>query len=370
MELKQIIEENKAAVEQFGGKIKTMGEAVHELQNRLHEVEQKGAGGMRPANSGTVHDFGRAVVESEQFKALASGNAKHVKMSLDVDLLSKNTLTGDEGSPAQPGSTLSPATRMPGIVMPAERSLRIRDLLPVMQADSNLVEVTRELAFSNNAAPQASEGAEKAETDLTFELIEAPVRTIAHFIKVSKQALSDQAALGLYLDRRMRYGVGLAEEVQVLTGNGTGSNMSGLIQNATAFTGPATGDTHLDTLSRAIEQVEVADYSASGIVLNVADWRAITRLKDNEDRYLMGGPAASAAMLWGLPVVPSNSMPQGQFLVADFNRAAILWDRQNVTVEMFEQDETNVQRNLVTIRAEMRSTVTVILPTAIVHGSF
>ena len=47
-------------------------------------------------------------------------------------------------------------------------------------------------------------------------------------------------------------------------------------------------------------------------------------------------------------------MTAGKFLVGDFNQAATLWTRQGMTVEMFEQDSDNVQKNLVTIRAERR----------------
>ena len=35
-------------------------------------------------------------------------------------------------------------------------------------------------------------------------------------------------------------------------------------------------------------------------------------------------------------------------------RGHTLWTRQGMTVEMFEQDVDNVQKNLVTIRAERR----------------
>ncbi|WP_020146725.1 phage major capsid protein, partial [Thioalkalivibrio sp. ALJ15] len=236
---------------------------------------------------------------------------------------------------------------------------------------SNRIEVTRELAFTNNAAPQAGEGAEKAETDLTFDLVEASVVTVAHWQKVSKQVLDDQPALTKFLDRRLRYGVQLAEESQIVTGNGSGSNMSGLLENATSFNLDVTGAPKTDVIRRAIEQLELADWSATAILMNPGDWSEIVRLKDDESRYLFTSPrAATPPQLWGVPVVPTNSMPSGEFLVGDFTAAAILWDRMSPAVEMFEQDEDNVQRNLVTVRAEMRSTVTVVRPSALVKGSF
>jgi len=39
-------------------------------------------------------------------------------------------------------------------------------------------------------------------------------------------------------------------------------------------------------------------------------------------------------MLWGLPVVVSNSLTAGTFLVGSFDMAAQLFDRQSATIEI------------------------------------
>ena len=56
-------------------------------------------------------------------------------------------------------------------------------------------------------------------------------------------------------------------------------------------------------------------------------------------------------------------------MVGDFTQAATLWTRQGLTVEMFEQDVDNVQKNLVTIRAERRLGFGVERPAAMCGGS-
>ena len=77
--------------------------------------------------------------------------------------------------------------------------------------------------------------------------------------------------------------------------------------------------------------------------------------KNASGDYYLGHPASVAPKyLWGLPVWTTPAITQGKFLVGDFNAAATLWTRQGMTVEMFEQDVDNVQKNLVTIRAERR----------------
>ena len=42
-----------------------------------------------------------------------------------------------------------------------------------------------------------------------------------------------------------------------------------------------------------------SEFSASGIVLNPRDWHNIALLKDNEGRYLFGGPQAfTSNIMW------------------------------------------------------------------------
>jgi len=235
---------------------------------------------------------------------------------------------------------------------------------------SNAIEFTRELAYTNDAA-EVAEGAQKPESDLTFELVSTPVRTIAHFIKVSKQVLDDAPALAAYIDTRLRHGTEQRYDAQLLNGDGVGQNISGMTDtgNYTAFT-PLTGETALDSINRAIYEVIAADYSATGIILNPADWGAIERLKDTTNSYIIGNPQGYVGpVLWGLPVTVTNAMTAGKFLVAAFDIAYMAWDRQGTVVEMFEQDDVNVQKNLVTIRSEKRGALASYRPVSASYGS-
>ena len=70
--------------------------------------------------------------------------------------------------------------------------LTVRDILSQFRTSSNLVQYTRELSFTNAAAPQAGENVAKAESQMTFELKNAPVQTLAHWIAASRQVLTDR----------------------------------------------------------------------------------------------------------------------------------------------------------------------------------
>jgi HK97 family phage major capsid protein len=359
----------KASVESTGKDAKEAISAANELAKKISshsaaivEMEQKLADGVMKGKS-DVKTLGQIAIQSDAFKQFAAGNSNKFRIEA-------NTITGQSGSPATNNDTLNPAQRLPNYIGGAFRMLRVQDVLPSGVTNSNIVEYTRELSFTNNAA-EAAEGATKAESTLTFELVSAPVRTIAHFLKVSKQALEDAAQLQSYIDTRLRYGVELKKETQIVNGAGTGQEISGLTAsgNYTAFT-PLTGHTALDSLSKAIELVRVQEYDATAILMNPTDWGAIERLKDSNNRYIVGNPLSPIMpVLWGKPVVVTNSVTSGKLLVGAFDISHQVFNRASTVVEMFEQDDTNVQKNLLTVRAEARCMLATFKPASVYYGN-
>jgi HK97 family phage major capsid protein len=359
----------KAAMDATGADVKkaihaaeASAKEVKAVSDRLVEAEQKLVDNVMKAKA-PEKSLGAIVVASDAYKQFAQGMSSRMRVEA-------NTIIGETGSPGQPSDTLVPADRLPGIIPGAFRALRIRDLIPSGTTSSNSIEYTRESTFTNNAA-ETQEAATKPESALDFEMATAPVRTIAHWIKASKQVLEDAPMLQSYIDTRMRYGVELRIDTQLLNGNGSGSNISGITDsgNYTTFT-PTTGETALDSLNRAKYIVEEADYSATGIVLDPATWGAIERLKGSDLRYVVGNPyGAIGPTLWGLPVVVTNAMTADKLLVAAFNISHQVFNRSGVVVEMFAQDDTNVQKNLLTIRAEARLALAIYRTASVLYGN-
>ena len=134
--------------------------------------------------------------------------------------------------------------------------------------------------FTNNAA-EAAEGAQKAESSLTWTLVNMPVSTVAHWIKISKQLAADAPALAAYVDTRMRYGVNQKVDIQLVVGDGTAPNISGTYDKAT--TPPTAMPTprarlHAEKLvliRKIMVDLYAAGYPADAIVLNPADWATI-----------------------------------------------------------------------------------------------
>jgi HK97 family phage major capsid protein len=107
------------------------------------------------------------------------------------------------------------------------------------------------------------------------------------------------------------------------------------------------------------------------VVLNPLDWAKIRSLKDGENRYLIGSPLADVQpRLWDIAVVASNSMEEDTFLLGDFKRAAILFERQSMTIEVSTEHDDFFVRNLIAVRSEKRVAMAVQQPAALLVGDF
>ncbi len=358
-EQKKQIEETGTISKQLQTDLTAVQEELKKAGERLFDLEQKGATSADDPNA--KKDFSERA--SEELIKSWNGSAG----SYEVKTFNKS-LGSDAGSA---GPLIQPM-QVPGIVMPGMRRLVVRDLLSQGRISSNSLEYVREKLFTNNAAP-VKEKAQKPESDLTFEKQTTNVITIAHWIQASRQVMDDAAQLQSYLNTRLLYGLALVEENQLLNGDGSADNLTGVNQVATAYdiTLNATGDTQADLIAHAIYQVTESEFSASGIILNPRDWHTIALMKDKEGRYIFGGPQAfTSNVMWGLPVVPTKAQTQGEFTVGAFDLASQVWDRMDATIEVSREDRDNFVKNMLTILCEERLALAHYRPQALIKGSF
>ncbi|WP_440468099.1 phage major capsid protein [Pseudomonas sp. YH-1] len=340
-----------------------------ELQARLHAAEQLMAklekGGGRIA---TPESMGETFVAAEGYDAWAARAAGGAKGSFTVPV--KAAITS---LPTSAGDLIQP--QRVGMILPTQQRLFVRDLLAWGRTTSNSIEYVRETGFTNNAAP-VSENPQnpKPESDITFELDTDPVATIAHWVRASRQVLSDAPMLASYIDGRLRYGLKLKEELQLLKGSGVGLNLNGIYTQASVYANPGVvvqAETAIDRLRLALLQVTLAEYEADGIVLSPVDWAAIELTKDKNNNYVFATPTGLAVPgLWGRPVVASQSMDIGDFLTGSFQQGAEGWDREDVSVTVSTEDRDNLVKNMVTILCEERVGLSVFRPEAFVKGDF
>lgn len=338
------------------GGVKAAKEAVTEVKDRLGSESitdrlMGGQGYKALVESGVLNSpsarignvpLGKAMGR-EEFKALITG------------------LSDTSGGAFVQNQQLTPVLR-------AQRASVVRDLITVGQTDSDTVEYARQTAYTNAAAETAestvvTDGA-KPEATIAFEKVTASVKTIAHWVPITKRALSDAGQLRTYVEQILRYGLDKRLEEQIVAGNGVGDNITGITATSGILTQAKGTDSVADAIHKAITQIRLGFNEPNGIALHPNDWEIVRLAKDSTGNYLLGGPGMAAAeQLWGLPVAVSSAVTDDTGIVGDFRQAA-LWLREGPVVLASDSHSDFFTRNLVALLAEMRAAFGVLDATA------
>lgn len=348
-----------------------------------------------------VKSLGLQVVESPEFKAMlkpftASDGGIRVpeKARIQSDPISiKGLFVG--GTDTSAGVFV--VNEQTGIVeMLGRKELKLRDLISVRRTGSDTVEYVEQTSHTNAAAVVAEAtssappalpaldgnalaagaslvnnpgGGYKPEGSWAFVRRTAVVKTIAEWVPATKRALADVAALEGLINDELRADVAEAEEAQILAGDGTGENFTG-IRNWSGIQTQAFDTDIFRTARKAITKARVVGrVNPNAILVSPATAEIIDLAKDGESRYYYGGPQAMGQRtLWGVPVVESESQADTDMLVGDFSKA-VFWDREQTTVTMSDSHADFFIRNMVAILGEERGAFALTRPKAIVKAA-
>lgn len=353
----QLLDEKKASgedVTDIKSRIEESRKEIEELGEKMVDVTRQ-----MSARKDEGKSIGRVIAEHKDFQTLKDDR----KARFEV----KDITTGSFGSISLPGGVRR-ANR--GLIEPVNQALFLRDVIPSASTSAAVIEYLRETGYTNNAATVA-EGAQKPESDLTFTPVAAPMVKMAHFFRVTEETLDDVDAMEAYINQRGIYGLMLKEEGELLNGDGSTGHIDGLIENSTDYNNtlvPGVVPTNaMDDIRVAIAQVAEADLVASAVVMNHLDAAALDLAKDELGRYLH--PAFAGNTAWGLPVVRTKGLAQGQFMVGGFVGNTLIWQRKGIEVRRSTEDRDNFIKNLVTILIEERLQLETLRPEGIVYGA-
>lgn len=337
--------------------------------------------------------LGELFVQSEQYAAFAEkyvrggvipNQVKGIQSSpFQVDM--KTLITGASSTSA--GAYVRNDLYAPTIDLVGERELTVADLVTQGTTATDTVEYVRETTKTNNAAPvaeatSAAAGAisgatpgpytvatpsgTKPESEIVYELVNTAVKTIAHWIPITKRAAADAGQVRTMVDNFLLYGLAEELEDQILNGDGNGENFTGILQSGPQTVGSA--GTDIDAIVDAIAKVRVVGRrKPNALVIHPNDWYStgfLTAKDGVNGGYLIGDPRASVDQLntlWGLRVVVSEAMTENTALVGDF-RQAVLWKREAPSVLVSDQHSDFFVRNLLAILAERRDAFGVLDP--------
>lgn len=302
----------------------------------------------------------------ERHQALLKGDARSLRLVMK-EITSADVSTGVKREPF-----------IDSLISLERQPLRIRNLLTIVPVQSDAVKYGKQTLRTNNARIVA-EGTPKPYSNYKWEDATATIETIAHLAKLTLQALADAPRLAAEVESEMRFGLAMAEEAEILNGDGTTGHLSGLVDNATAYAVPSgmeSGNilTPIDRLRVAMLQIHLAYAVPDGHVLNpinVAEIDLIRRDPDKGGGYLFGNPDGDTGTkrLWRLPVVESPSMVVNEFLTGAFKYSVHLYDRAGVAVAISTENDDDFETNKATMRCESRIGLGVRRPYGLVTGN-
>lgn len=280
------------------------------------------------------------------------------------------------------GATLTPVlTQIDRTIIQGNRiRLTIADLLGQGTLSGNAISYFVEGALEGAFTTVAETGAKPQLHVADPTTVTDTLKKLAGFIKLSDEMIEDLDFLVSEINIRLLYELARTEEAQLLSGNGTGSNILGLLNRSGIQTevrgSTAAGDNAQDTLFRAMTKVQTGSgLDADGLVINPIDYQSLRLSKDANGQYFGGGfftgPYGVGGIMeqppvWGLRTVVTPAIAQGTALVGSFQQAATVYRKGGVRVESTNSHASDFTSNLVTVRAEERLALAVRRPSGLV----
>ncbi|MFD3310069.1 phage major capsid protein [Streptomyces sp. NPDC058694] len=335
--------------------------------------QRQGQPGMQPDDQGNPHPLtvAEAFVRSKALESFRAAG-KQGKFAVEHRAAPAGTVTT--------GTMLPQNNRQPGIIPNnPDFPLLIANLLDRQTSDGTTLEYMRDTSGPQstwNAAAVVAEGGDKPKSGpFTFDLITTTLKTVAHWVPITRQAADDDSQLMGYINGRLTYGLEYKLDREILTGNGTTQMQGILTTSGIGAYQPGVGNTDakLITVRKAKTQGELALYPPDAIVMNPLDWQDIELDTDanGQFRVITSVTDSGAPMrIWGLIVVTSVAMTAGTALLGGFRTGATLWERQGVTILMTDSHADYFTANTLVILAERRANVAVHTPQAFVRITF
>jgi len=254
------------------------------------------------------------------------------------------------------------------------RPLKLREVVTVIQATSPLIEYPQVTGYTNAAGfvPEAQSTTDpaslKPESALALALRTSVASIVAHYMPISRQALSDAPQLRDLMDTFLLNGLDQAVEDAMISGNGAGSNLTGIV-NISGVSQQAFVVNNFTTMRKAITKAQIAPIfvEPNAFVMSPQDWEGVDLAQDNEMRYYYGGPSQTGTpRLWGKPVIVAQAVPQGTVFTGDLKNL-VLADLMAAQMFVTDSHADWFVRNLLAILAELRLHFFCLRPAAVIQ---
>lgn len=339
-----------AQVERAAKALEVQGE--HRHVHADPEADRKDRSESRQTKS-----LGQLFVESVALKGFNGGQGPTAVLDVEV----KTLMTTAAGWAPE-------TTRGPRMVDFVTRPLQVTDTFPSSPTNQTAIKYMEETTFTNNAA-EVAEGGTKPEAALVLTERTDPVQKIAVWLPVTDEQLEDVEGIQAYIDNRLSFMVRQRFDSQILVGNGTSPNLSGILDRVGIQTQAKSTDPTPDAIYKAMVKIRISGSGNGGAIPNVVymnplDWQDVRLLRTADGIYIWGSPAdPGPERIWGLPVVLAEGLTEGTGIVGDTTFAEIRV-KKGVEIQVSDSHSTFFVENKQAIRAEMRAAFVVYRPAA------
>lgn len=265
-----------------------------------------------------------------------------------------------------------------GLVSDPRQALNIANLFGRIQISTNSYEYVRynykTTVTATGPAPVA-EGAAKPESNYGGTIQTGTIKTLATWTKLTEQMIADNANIVSFINDDLPYQLDKVIEYQILRGNGSSGNFSGLNQSGN-YVDYIDGiifkndDTVIDLVLRVKSKMEAAGVTGVMLLLNPSDWCDVLCAKNvNKDYLIPGIIDVPTKTIWGVPVVTNPFVETGKFYLGNFAEAGKIVEREDLAIEM-DREQDDFTKNLMTLRVERRLDFAVMQPKAVCYGNF
>ncbi|KAA8722998.1 phage major capsid protein [Corynebacterium phocae] len=165
-----------------------------------------------------------------------------------------------------------------------------------------------------------------------FELVTEGVSKLAVLSKITDEMLADYAFIADWINQQLIYDLSVAEEDQLLNGDGAGANLRGLLNREGIQNFDIDGDPFDGLLDAQSLIPDATPLEADALLLNPADYRELRKKKDGNSQYFAGGPFQGQygngeikvnPPVWGLQTIETRAVKKGTYLLGAFRQGAV-----------------------------------------------
>ena len=365
----------EAKANEINSEVETLKNQNVELQKEIDTMKENFKAPAVVKSLGSKNELKELVME----KADAISNLKKG----DTVTLDLKTFASSAGA----ASAVYGDERVSEIKYDPNFSNRVRNhLLTGSTSQTGAIRHSFETAETDSSAPKVK-GAAQAQSAVTLTDVHTPIQTLYNLLTLPQEWLDDVAMIESYLSTRLMANLMDVEDIQLLRGNGSSPNYSGLATGARNFADNAARESYVgslaDSFGTAANEYDVISAVAAGmanenfmadkVFINPIDYYSMVLVKSTQNEYVLQqtiSPNGEYKTIWnGIEFIKTPAQTAGTFTLIDSKQATQYWMREGAQIE-FGMNDNDFATNSVSVRASIRGALTNYKSNGIVSDTF